>query len=56
LDTDGTFKFSGVPNGIYILVVASNSDLAGAHRPRVLVSEEVKVPLSAPLTIELKNN
>jgi hypothetical protein len=56
LETDGTFKFSGVPNGVYILVVTSNADLAGAQKPRVLVSEEVKVPLSAPLTIELKNN
>lgn len=56
MEPDGTFKFSGVPNGIYILVVTSNANLANAQKPRVLVSDEVRVPLSAPLTIELKNN
>jgi len=56
LETDGTFKFSGVPNGIYILVVTSNADLTDPQKPRVIVSEEVKVPLKTSLTIKLKDN
>jgi hypothetical protein len=56
VESDGGFQLSGVPYGIYILVVTHNADLASDQQPRVLASEEVRVPLTAPLLIALKDN
>jgi hypothetical protein len=56
VETDGSFKFSGVPHGIYVLVATHDGNLTSVHKPRILGSEEVKVPLTAPVIIELKGN
>ncbi|HUI51597.1 MAG TPA: hypothetical protein VLX60_07425 [Terriglobales bacterium] len=55
VESDGRFLLSGVPYGVYILVVTRNADFASDQKPRVLASEEVRVPLTAPLLIDLKD-
>ena len=56
VESDGRFLLAGVPYGIYILAVTRNADLAGDQKPRVFASQEVRVPLTALLLIDLKNN
>jgi len=53
LKADGSFEFSGVPQGVYLLIAIREGDPATTSKGEVQYSSTVNVPLSAPLQIKL---
>jgi hypothetical protein len=55
LSPDGSFEFSGVPDGTYILLTTREGDLPATHEGTVLDCRQASVPVSAPVVIELSS-
>jgi len=53
--SDGNFEFSGVPNGVYIMLTTREGDLQAHRDAKILDCRQVSVPASEPVVIELSS-